>query len=266
MSGRTSGGAFRLRALLTRPRHQSGRLAARLRARGIGCLVEPLLVIEPRAWEVGVLEARQAVLLTSPNAAAALVAALASGAAAPRLVLAVGAATARPLRRTGLVRVEAAQGSDAVDLLRLARAHLDPCGGPVAYLSGAHVACDLAAALAPSGLVVERTVVYAAVLADGLTSRARAALAAGEIHLAPFLSARAAEHFGDLVERAGLKEKCRGITGIALSPRVAEAMRSLPWFAVEVAMRPDMDGLLHCLDGVLAQLRDRIASMRAAPL
>jgi hypothetical protein len=82
-----------------------------------------------------VLEARQAVLLISPNAVAALAGVLASGASAPPLVLAVGSTTANPLRRAGLARVEAAPGSDAVDLLRLARAHLGPCGGPVAYLS-----------------------------------------------------------------------------------------------------------------------------------
>lgn len=96
--------------------------------------------------------------------------------------------------------------------------------------------------------------VYAARPAGGLTPRARAALHAGAIGLAPFRSARAAERFGELVTSARLEEACRGITGIALSPRVARAMRSLPWRAVEVARRPDLDGLLHCLDGVLAQV------------
>jgi len=253
VSGRALGGAFPLRALVTRPRHQAGRLAARLRARGIGCLVEPMLEIEARAWDPAVLEARQAVLLTSANAAAALLGGLASGASAPRLVLAVGSATASPLRRAGLARVEAAPGSDAVDLLRLARAHLDPRGGPVAYLSGEQVACDLGAALASEGLLVERTVVYAARPAGGLTPRTRAALDAGAIRLAPFLAARAAERFGELVTSARLEGACRDITGIALSPRVARVMRPLPWRAVEVALRPDLDGLLHCLNGILAQ-------------
>jgi uroporphyrinogen-III synthase len=254
VSAGTPGGALPLHALVTRPRHQAGRLAARLRARGIGCLIEPMLEIEGCAWDPAVLEARQAVLLTSANAATALLEALTSGASAPRLVLAVGSATASPLRRAGLARVEAAPGSDAVDLLRLARAHLDPRGGPVAYLSGAQVACDLGAALVSEGVMVERTVVYAARPAVGLTPRARAALDAGAIGLAPFLSARAAERFGQLVTSARLEEACCGITGIALSPRVAWAMRPLPWRAVEIALRPDLDGLLHCLDGVLAQV------------
>ncbi len=71
---------FRLRALITRPRHQAGRLAARLRARGIGCLVEPMLEIAPLPWiAAAALEGRQAVLLTSPNAAQALLRAVAAG-------------------------------------------------------------------------------------------------------------------------------------------------------------------------------------------
>lgn len=264
MNCRTAGDAFPLRALVTRPRHQAGRLAARLRARGVGCLVEPMLDIEACPWDPAVLEGRQAVLLTSPNAAAALAEVLATGAATPWPILAVGAGTARALWRAGLARIEAAPGSDAADLLRLARARLEPRGGPIAYLSGALVACDLGAALAPEGFMVERTVVYAAQPAGGLTPRARAALDAGAIGLAPFLSARAAERFGELVTRAKLEAACRGITGIALSPRIARAMRPLPWRAVEVALRPDLDGLLHCLDGVLAQVLRQDAGTPAA--
>jgi uroporphyrinogen-III synthase len=259
VTGGAGQGGPRLRALITRPRHQAGRLAARFRARGIGCLVEPLLEIEARALDPAMLAGRQAVLLTSPNGADALVAALAAGAPPPPLVLAVGTATARPLRRAGAMRVEAAPGSDALDLLRLARAHLDPRRGPIAYLSGAEVACDLGAALAESGLRVERSVVYAARPAGALTPRAKAALAAGGIQLAPFLSARTATRFVQLLAEAGLAESCRAITGLALSPRIATAMQALPFRAVRVAPRPDLDGLLQCLDGVLAEMSGRTA-------
>lgn len=79
MSGRALGGAFPLRALVTRPRHQAGRLAARLRARGIGCLVEPMLEIEARAWDPAVLEAVVDVICWMAKAFAANV--LATGAA-----------------------------------------------------------------------------------------------------------------------------------------------------------------------------------------
>jgi uroporphyrinogen-III synthase len=110
--------------------------------------------------------------------------------------------------------------------------------------------------------MVERTVVYAARPAASLTSRTRAALAAGRIQLAPFLSARAAGRFCDLVAQAGLTEACRGITGLALSPRIAAAMRPLPFHAVAVAPRPDLGGLLHGLDDVLARMAGRGATAR----
>lgn len=238
-------------ALITRPRHQAGRFAARLRARGIRCLVEPMLEISPLPWDAGaVLPGRQAVLLTSPNAAEALLRAVVGTAGGPASlppVLAIGAATACPLRRVGLARVEAAPGGDAVDLLRLVRARLDPRLGPVAYLSGETVACDLTAALAPAGFAVERTVVYAARPVLHLSPRAREAIARGAVQMAPFLSARAAEAFRCLIAREGLEEACRGMVGVALSPRVAEAMRPLPWRALAVADRPDLDALLDVL-------------------
>jgi uroporphyrinogen-III synthase len=258
---------LRLRALVTRPRHQAGRLAARLRARGIGCLVEPMLEVVPLPWDAAVLRGRQAILLTSPNAARMLLGAIAAegdaGLAALPPVLAVGAGTALPLRRAGLRRIEAAPGSDAVDLLRLARARLDPRRGKVAYLSGETVACDLAAALAPAGFAVERTMVYAARPAARLGKRACAAIASGRVQLAPFLSARTAAAFRALVVQESLEEACRGMVGVALSPRVAEAMRPLPWRKLAVAGRPDLDGLLRGLDEALAGIADETFGGRA---
>ncbi|MBV1798680.1 uroporphyrinogen-III synthase [Siccirubricoccus sp. G192] len=249
-------------ALVTRPRHQAGGLAARLRARGLACLVEPMLEVAPLPWDASAaLAERQAVLLTSANAAEELlraVAAMGSRDALPPL-LAVGPATARPLLRAGLPRVEAA-GGDAVDLLRLVRARLDPGRGPITYLSGEAVACDLAAALAPDGFAVDRVVVYTACPAACLSPRLRDALARGMIQVAPFLSARAAAAFQGLLVREGLEEACRGMAGIALSPRIAEAMRPLPWRVLATAARPDLDALLDGLDRCLAAMAGSAAS------
>lgn len=268
MSGRALGDAFPLRALVTRPRHQAGRLAARLRARGIGCLVEPMLEIVPLPWNAGTaLPGRQAVLLTSPNAAAALLRAIADGAIGPAElppVLAVGTATARPLVRAGVGRVEAAPGSNAADLLRLAQERLDPRGGTLAYLSGEAVACDLGHILAASGYTVERTVVYAAVPVRRLRPLARAAIAQGTVQVAPFLSARTATAFRDLLAEEGLDAACRGMIGVALSPRIAEAMQSLPWRALAIAARPDLEGLLAALDEQVAGLGE-VANAHGAP-
>lgn len=259
MTGRRIPACAGSRALITRPHHQAERLVARLRARGIDCLVEPMLEIVSLPWNPWeVIQGKQAILLTSANAAEALIRTDGLGAiqdfSAVPLILAVGEGTARPLRRAGLTRIEAAPGSNAVDLLRLVQARLAPRGGPLAYLSGETVACDLVAALAPAGFAVDRTNVYAARPATRFTAEAREALARGSIQVAPFLSARAAATFRGLLADEGLEDACRNLVGIALSPRIADAMRPLPWRLLAVAERPDLRGLLAALDSCLAGL------------
>ena len=258
-----------LRALVTRPRHQAGELVAGLQARGIACLVEPMLEILPRPWDPrSLLAGPQAVLLTSANAAEALLRAVAGRALPLPPILAVGPATARPLCRAGLQlgvrRIEAA-GGDAADLLRLVRRRLDPRGGPVLHLSGEAIACDLGAALAADGYAVERHVVYAARPATRLSARLRAALADGGIQLAPFLSCRTAMAFRDLVLATRLESACRGMVGVALSPRIAAAMRPLPWCALATAARPDLRSLLAALDASLAGIVDAAFGRPAMP-
>ena len=252
-----------LQVLVTRPHAQAGELIARLRAGGMRCLVEPMLTIVPQPWDAGAaLCRRQAVLLTSPNGAEALVRATgmtAEGLAGLPPVLAVGAATAHPLRRAGLAGVEAANGT-ARDLLRLVQARLNPHSGPIAYLSAETVACDLATALAPTGFVVERSVVYAAWPPARLSARARDAIAGGAIQVAPFLSARAATAFCHLLAQEGLEGACRGMVGIALSQRIAAAMAPLPWRMLETAGRPDLDGLIAALYRSLACIVDETFS------
>jgi uroporphyrinogen-III synthase len=258
-----------MRALVTRPHHQAARLVLGLQARGIDCLVEPMLEIAPLPWDPWeALRGKQAVLLTSPNAAEALLRAARpggpSGLDALPPVLAVGEATARPLRRAGLTRVETAPGSNAADLLRLVQARLDPSRGPLGYLSGETVACDFAAALAPIGFAVDRTVVYAARPVARLTAGARDAIAQRSAQAALFLSARAAATFSSLLARERLEEGCRHMVGVALSPRIAEATRPLPWRALAVARRPDLDALLDALYQSLVDIVDETLGRPAA--
>nr|WP_264185834.1 uroporphyrinogen-III synthase [Roseicella aerolata] len=254
--------------MVTRPRPQAGELVARLRAGGMRCLVEPMLEIMPLPWEAGAaLHRRQAILLTSPNGAEALLRATGitgEGLAGLPPILAVGAATARPLWQAGLAGVEAADGT-ARNLLRLVQARLDPHSGPIAYLSAETVACDLATALAPEGFVVERSIVYSAQPPARLSPRARDAISGGAIQVVPFLSARAAAAFRHLLAQEGLEATCRGMVGIALSQRIAAAMAPLPWRMLETAGRPDLDGLLAALYRSLASVVDETFPQPTAP-
>lgn len=257
-----------VQVLVTRPRWQAGTLVARLRTDGMRGLVEPMLKITSLPWEAAAaLDGRQAVVLTSPNGAAALL--RATKVATKQLInvpriFAVGSATARPLWQAGLAEVEAADGT-AQDLVRLIQARLAPHSGPIAYLSADVIACDLATALAPAGFTVERSVVYAARTPSHLSRRARDAIAGGTIQVVPFLSARAATTFHRLLVQEELEGSCRSMVGIALSQRIATSMSSLPWRALSTARRPDLDGLLAALHQALAYVVDKTFSRLGAP-
>lgn len=257
-----------VQVLVTRPRRQAGDLVARLQTGGMRCLVEPMQKIMPLPWEAAAaLDGRQAVVLTSPNGASALLRATKAATKQPISVpriFAVGTATARPLWQAGLAEVEASDGT-AQDLVRLIQARLAPHSGPIAYLSADVIACDLVAALAPAGFTVERSVVYAARAPSHLSLRARDAIADGAIQVVPFLSARAATTFHRLLVQEELEGSCRSMVGIALSQRIARSMSPLPWRALSTARCPDLDGLLAALYQALAYVVDETFSQLGAP-
>lgn len=158
-----------------------------------------------------------------------------------------GRATRRKGLRLGCRRVASAAWSS-----RCWRSCRNPGMWPLPYLSGEVVACDLGAALKPAGFAVERMAVYSARAAAHLTPQVRDAIAQGAIQVAPVLSVRTASVFRSLLRQEGLEEACNDMVGIALSPRVAEAMRPLPWRVLAVADRPDLDALLDGLCRALA--------------
>lgn len=161
-------------------------------------------------------------------------------------ILAVGEATAAEARALGARNVMAAEG-DAAALAALAAARLDPAAGPLLLAVGQGYGGDLAAALRGRGFRVIRRVVYAASPAAALPEQARAALAAGRIGAALFFSPRSAAIACRLMTEAGLGDAARGIAALALSPRIAEALATLPWRMVRVAARPDQSALLGLL-------------------
>ena len=66
-----------------------------------------------------------------------------------------------------------------------------------------------------------------------------------------FFSPRSAESTISMLRTAGLAETTAGIVALAISPRVAAALRAdaaaLAWHAVRIAERPDQDSLLQLL-------------------
>ena len=114
-----------MKALVTRPREDSGALVDVLRDRGIEAVVEPLLEIRPRDNPTLDVTGVQALLFTSANGARAAAAATADR---DLPVFAVGDATAHEAQSLGWTRVESA-GGNVEDLARLVARRLKPEDG-----------------------------------------------------------------------------------------------------------------------------------------
>jgi uroporphyrinogen-III synthase len=241
-----------LRALVTRPREESGSLAAALASRGIEVLVEPLMEIHYRAADSVDLDGVQAVLCTSANGVRAL--ARASGERRVPL-LAVGDATAARAHAEGFERVESA-GGEVGDLARLAAARLRPQDGRLLHVAGTFVAGDLQGLLRAQGFSVVRRALYEARAAPALSPAAVAGLRAGTIAVALFFSPRTAAIFARLASIAGVAESCERITALSISAGADAALADLPWRDRRIAERPNQPALLDALDRVLGEMRE----------
>jgi len=238
-----------MRVLLTRPQAQTDELGAVLEKQDIEWLGEPLLRIVPVSWNPDVLAGRQALLLTSANAARELL--RVHGVRRDMPIYAVGPDTAAPLLAEGFSNVRAAGGT-AVSLIGYIRRHADPRAGPLLYLSGLDVTLDLAAALAAAGLAADRVVVYRAFAAEQLSIEARRELSQNRLDAAVFLSARTAAIFCSLIIASGIVDACSRMTAVAISAKVAEALRPAGFGQVVVSGTPGIDSIVDAVLRVAA--------------
>jgi uroporphyrinogen-III synthase len=88
---------------------------------------------------------------------------------------------------------------------------------------------------------------YEARAAASLSGALTAELAAGLIDAATFFSPRTAGLFATLIEAENLASTCRGITALALSGAVANALVSLTFREVRVAGQPTAEAMLSAL-------------------
>ena len=243
-----------MKALITRPREDSGPLVDALRERGIDAVIEPLLTIRKRENARLELDGVQALLLTSANGARA-----ASAAAADRSlpVFAVGDATAREARAHGWNEVESAAGN-VEDLARLVAARLKPEAGALLHVAGSAVAGDLVRLL--GGFSVRREVLYDADPADAFSPETASLLRSGELDFAFFFSPRTAARFAELARP--LSPLLEGATALSISRAAAEPVERLGWQEVRSAAAPNQASLLAALDAVLAGRHDPRSSSK----
>jgi uroporphyrinogen-III synthase len=211
-----------VRLLVTRPEPDAERTAAALRECGHTVFVVPLLRVEiVENAEIGP-GPFAAILVTSANAAAAIVrhARFAQLRALP--VFAVGDRSAAAMRAAGFVDVTSAHG-DVEDL-----AHLTAEGikhrASLLYLAGADRSGDLVGALSGRGFAVRTIVVYRAVALGALPSAAVAATTDGIDGVLHF-SRRSAETYVNAAHAAGVDESALKMpVHFCVSGQVAEPL------------------------------------------
>ena len=101
--------------------------------------------------------------------------------------------------------------------MSLVRERLDPAAGRLLHVAGSVVAGDLVGALRAEGFSVDRTVLYEARPAAGLSAPSVRALAAGIVDFALFFSPRTASIFVRLAERADVAEVLGTVAAISIS-------------------------------------------------
>lgn len=229
--------ATRRNVLITRPIADAAETAILVRARGFDPVIAPIMILHQRS--IAPHGRVDAVVTTSRNAIPALPDTLKT-----LPLLAVGSATAARARQAGFAIVHDAHG-DADALADLAKRRLDP-GSRVLFAHGFRQGDALADVLAASGFAVTRACAYEITPARRLPIAAIAALEAGTLAAALFLSTETATTFVRLLP-ARLHPCLAGVAALTIGPRAAGVLAPLPWRDVQVSLKPTLDKVLALL-------------------
>jgi uroporphyrinogen-III synthase len=238
-----------VRLLVTRPEPDGVRTATVLRARGHDVVAAALLRVESIAdVELGG-GPWSALVLTSPNALAAIGAHPRRAELLGLPVVAVGRRTAAAARAAGFADVTAGGGA-ARDLVAHIRQSFKGRRDPLLYLAGQDRSRDLAGELAPHGTVVRTIVVYRAVKAEIFSPAVAALLAGGRLDGVLHFSRRSAEAYLQCARASGLLDQALRLSHYCLSDRIAEPLMQAGAGSVRVAERPEEAALIDLIGTV----------------
>lgn len=230
-----------VRMLITRPEPDADETAGRLEALDIDTEICPLLTHETLPANLPEPDGFAALALTSTNALRALEERQALQHYLHLPVYSVGDRTAEEARRRGFTQVESAGGAFADLAELLIRARLDR---PVFYPAARDRAGDLAKSLAPHGLMVITTPIYAmnpvAALPPGLLDD----LETGTIGAALFYSRRTAATFVTLCAERLPREARSRLAVLCLAEAVAEPLVDAHFVRVGLADYPSEEAMM----------------------
>lgn len=231
-----------MRLLITRPEPDNERTAALLRQRGHEVVLAPLLHME--AVQINLGDGPWvALVITSINAARTIARHPQFGRLKKLPVFAIGGRSAEAARGAGFANVVSA-GGDARDLVRVISERLPHTDLPLLYLAGEDRATDIAADLAPQGLVVHTVDIYRAAKATSFSPDSHAALAAGTIGGVLHFSRRSVETYLDCAGAGDLLAAALVPAHYCLSQQVAEPLAAAGAKNIRIAARPNEAALL----------------------
>jgi len=240
--------------LVTRPDPDAGETAARLAALDIEAALCPLLSHQTLPTSLPDAAGFAAIALTSVNALRALDerGALAGYTHLPAYT--VGDRTAAVAREMGFSTVKSAGGAfgDLVELL----AHAG-IKGPVFYPAARDQSGDLAKSLAPFGLMVITTQIYAMEAATELPAQILGELEDGSIDAVLFYSRRTAQTFAKLCDGKLSRLSQLELGMLCISEAVAEPLVDAHFVRVGLADYPSEEGMMAL---ALSFARDQNAS------
>jgi len=221
------------RALLTRPRAQSERLARELRDQGWDVDIWPLMDIQHTLTQQPDWQGAQAILFTSANAVRATSQFTQPDAPA----FCVGAATARAAWQAGYRRVENA-ASDVEGLIALVSSRLKPEEGPLWYPHGRDTTGDLGGRLAAAGFGIEAPVAYEAAETGRPAQDIAERLAEGAYKAVALFSPRSSALLAASLTDAQ-KNGLAATNAIAISAAAAEPLAKLGFASIIIAEGPN---------------------------
>lgn len=240
--------------LVTRPEPDASDTAARLGAIDIEAALCPLLSHQTLGTSLPDPSGFAGMALTSANALRALDERKALDQFVNLPVYAVGDRTAAAATEMGFANVRSAGGAlgDLVDLL--AHAGLK---GPIFYPTGRDQSGDLAKSLAPFGVMVIATQVYAMNAATELPPQILGELEDGSIDAVLFYSRRTAETFAALCQDKLSRLSRLGLGMLCISETVAEPLVDAHFVRVGLADYPSEEAMMAL---ALSFARDQNAS------
>jgi uroporphyrinogen-III synthase len=247
------------RVLVTRARHQAGKLSEGLRALGGEPVEVPVIEIQapsdfaPLDRALRQLDTYDWLILTSANTVRAITHRAAvrhlSLAAATRLnISAVGEATAEAARHAGLAVALVPESYVAESLMESLAVQTR---GKKVLLARAEVARDVIPhALRAAGATVDVVNAYRNAMPASAPTLLREALEKG-IDAAAFTSSSSVTHLADAARQAGIAFPFAGVAAISIGPITSKTLRDLSWEPAAEASPSDVPGLIQAITRAL---------------